>query len=80
MLKSESDIVRNVTNICFRNNFLSLKKQYSVFPPHYIKPVFRKDEQEALFQSKEAKEISHKQVKPAFMDEICSEFSDARVL
>lgn len=45
-----------------------------------MKPVFRKDAQDELFQSEEARKILHEQVKPALMDETCSEFYDARVL
>ncbi|EZA57473.1 28S ribosomal protein S7, mitochondrial [Ooceraea biroi] len=63
-----------------RGNFLNLRREYSVFPTHYIKPIFRKDDQDTLFQSEEAKKVSHEQIKPAFMDETSSEFYDARVI
>ncbi|XP_077277474.1 small ribosomal subunit protein uS7m-like [Temnothorax americanus] len=58
----------------------SLKRGYSVFPPHYIQPIPRKEDQEALFQSDEAKKIVHEQVKPALVMDTCSEFYDKRVL
>ncbi|XP_012543640.1 28S ribosomal protein S7, mitochondrial [Monomorium pharaonis] len=58
----------------------SFRRGYSVFPPTYIQPTFRKEDQEALFQSDEAKKIVHQQVKPAFVTDTCSEFYDKRVL
>ncbi|XP_011701349.1 PREDICTED: 28S ribosomal protein S7, mitochondrial [Wasmannia auropunctata] len=58
----------------------SLTRSYSVFPPHYIKPTFRKEDQETLFKSDEAKKIVHEQVKPALVTDTCSEFYDERVL
>lgn len=63
----------------FRCNLTSFKREYSVFPQHYIKPIYRKEEQEGL-QSEEAMKIAHQQVKPAFVTDTCSEFYDARVL
>ncbi|KAM0737065.1 Small ribosomal subunit protein uS7m [Formica fusca] len=62
-----------------RCNLTSFKREYSVFPQHYIKPIYRKEEQEVL-QSEEAMKIAHQQVKPAFVTDTCSEFYDARVL
>ncbi|XP_011874336.1 PREDICTED: 28S ribosomal protein S7, mitochondrial [Vollenhovia emeryi] len=58
----------------------SLKRGYSVFPTHYIQPTYRKEDQEALFQSDQAKEVAHKQVRPALFTDTCSEFHDKRVL
>ncbi|KAL6262328.1 hypothetical protein P5V15_007419 [Pogonomyrmex californicus] len=63
-----------------RNYLASLKRGYSVFPPIYIKPIFKKNEQEALFQSDEAKKIKHELVKPALATDTCSDFYDERVL
>lgn len=66
--------------IRFRCNLTSFRREYSVFPPHYINPIYRKDEQEAVFQSEEAMKVAHQQVKPAKVTDTCSEFYDARVL
>lgn len=63
----------------FRCNLASFKREYSVFPQHYIEPIYRKDEQEAL-EGEEAMKIAHQQVKPALVTDTCSEFYDARVL
>ena len=71
-------IYRSINN--FRYYFTSLKRGYSVFPSHYISPVYNKEEQEILFQSDEAKKIIHEQVKPALVSDTCSEFYDKRVL
>lgn len=57
-----------------------LKRGYSVFPPSYIQPTYRKEDQEALFQTEEAKKIIHMQIKPATVTDTCSEFYDTRVL
>lgn len=64
----------------FRCNFTSLRREYSVFPKHYIEPIYRKDDQEAVFQSEEATKLVHERVKPAKVTDTCSEFYDARVL
>ncbi|XP_020283465.1 28S ribosomal protein S7, mitochondrial [Pseudomyrmex gracilis] len=65
-----------------RFNLAIVKREYSVFPNYYIQPKFRKDAQDALFQkeNEEAKEIAHKQIKPATVIDTCSEFYDARVI
>ncbi|KAF7993105.1 hypothetical protein HCN44_005886 [Aphidius gifuensis] len=49
---------------------------YSVFPPTYIKPIFRKDEQAILEQTGEAEKIAHVPIKPAMGAETSSEFYD----
>ncbi|XP_012221176.1 small ribosomal subunit protein uS7m [Linepithema humile] len=77
--------IRSVPNILnnyglTRCSFTLLKKGYSVFPPTYIKPTFRKDEQEALLNDPESKKIVHYPVKPALASDTCSEFYDPRVL
>jgi hypothetical protein len=56
------------------------KRGYSVFPPRYIPPIYRKEDQETMFQSDEAKKIMHEQIKPALVTDTCSEFRDERVL
>lgn len=66
--------------IFFRCSFTPFKKEYSVFPPTYIKPTFRKDEQETLLNDSEAKNIAHQPVKPALASDTCSGFYDPRVL
>lgn len=59
---------------------MSFKRGYSVFPSRYIQPIYRKEDQETLFQSDETKKIVHEQVKPALVTDTCSEFYDKRVL
>ncbi|KOX69010.1 28S ribosomal protein S7, mitochondrial [Melipona quadrifasciata] len=50
---------------------------YSVFPPNYIKPIYKKDEQEALYQEEtELKQFSYSPVQPAKTNNTCSEFHD----
>lgn len=64
----------------FRCYLTSLKRSYSVFPSYYIQPIYRKEDQETLFQNDEAKKIIHEKVKPALVTDTCSEFHDKRVL
>lgn len=45
-----------------------------MFPPTYIKPIFRKDEQATLEQTGEAEKIAHVPIKPAMGAETSSEF------
>lgn len=78
---SVTSIINLLNNYGFKRcNLTSFRREYSVFPPHYVKPIYRKDEQEALLQSEEAAKIAHQQVKPATVVDTCSEFYDARVL
>lgn len=49
---------------------------YSVYPKHYVKPVFKKDQQEQLYKSLEEKEVTHIAIKPALNDDTSSEFHD----
>ncbi|KAH0540870.1 28S ribosomal protein S7, mitochondrial [Cotesia glomerata] len=60
------------------SSFLSLGsvKSYSVFPPSYVKPIFKKDQQALLQETGEADRLAHVPIKPAFHDETCSEFHD----
>ncbi|XP_014471927.1 PREDICTED: 28S ribosomal protein S7, mitochondrial isoform X2 [Dinoponera quadriceps] len=55
-------------------------REYSVFPKSYINPTFRKDEQETLLQSEEAKIVSHSLIRPALTTDTSSEFYDPIVL
>lgn len=64
----------------FRCYLTNLRRGYSVFPPSYVQPIYRKEDQDALFQTEEAKKIMHVQIKPATVTDTCSEFYDKRVL
>ncbi|KAL0107104.1 hypothetical protein PUN28_015562 [Cardiocondyla obscurior] len=64
----------------FRCCLASLTRKYSVFPTNYVQPVYRKEDQEDLFQSDEVKKILHEKIKPASASDTCSEFYDKRVL
>lgn len=72
----------NLLNVCgsTRCYFTNLKRGYSVFPSNYIQPIYRKEDQEIVYQSDEARKIMHEQVKPALVTDTCSEFYDKRVL
>lgn len=73
--------ITNLLNYGFKRcNLTSFRREYSVFPSHYVEPIYKKDEQDALFRSEEAMNIAHQQVKPAKITDTCSEFYDARVL
>ncbi|XP_072749493.1 small ribosomal subunit protein uS7m [Anoplolepis gracilipes] len=76
--------VMSMTNLLKNYGFsrctlTSFRREYSVFPKHYIDPIYRKEEQEAL-QKEEAMKVAHQQIKPAKVTDTCSEFYDARVL
>ncbi|EFN77476.1 28S ribosomal protein S7, mitochondrial [Harpegnathos saltator] len=64
----------------FSCNFAIFRREYSVFPKHYIQPTFRKDEQEELLQSEDGKKIGHELVKPALATDTCSDFYDPKVM
>ncbi|KAG6800839.1 28S ribosomal protein S7, mitochondrial isoform X1 [Apis mellifera caucasica] len=49
---------------------------YSVFPPTYIKPIYKKDEQELIYKSPKINQLIHAPIKPATNFETCSEFHD----
>ncbi|XP_043504804.1 28S ribosomal protein S7, mitochondrial [Polistes fuscatus] len=59
----------NLLNLCGNQRY------YSLFPTHYIKPIYNKEEQQNL-QSKEIKEILHKSFRPSLTSDTCSEFYD----
>ncbi|CAK9833016.1 28S ribosomal protein S7, mitochondrial [Anthophora retusa] len=52
---------------------------YSVFPTHYVEPIYKKEEQETLFKETPLTELVHLQVKPAKTYDTCSEFHDPQV-
>ncbi|XP_014220835.1 28S ribosomal protein S7, mitochondrial [Trichogramma pretiosum] len=62
-----------------RAEVVNVTRNYSVFNPTYVKPVFRPEEQEALDQEEELKALSLLPIKPAFTDDTSSEFYDKQV-
>uniref|UniRef100_A0ABD2W360 Small ribosomal subunit protein uS7 domain-containing protein n=1 Tax=Trichogramma kaykai TaxID=54128 RepID=A0ABD2W360_9HYME len=62
-----------------RTELVNATRNYSVFNPTYVKPVFRPEEQEALDQEEELKALSLLPIKPAFTDDTSSEFYDKQV-
>ncbi|XP_006620756.2 28S ribosomal protein S7, mitochondrial [Apis dorsata] len=52
---------------------------YSVFPPNYIKPIYKKDEQELIYKNAKIKQLMYAPIKPATNFETCSEFHDILV-
>lgn len=50
-----------------------------MFPPNYEKPIYKKDEQEAIFKETADKKLAHVPIKPAYTSETCSEFHDKLV-
>lgn len=49
---------------------------YSVFPPSFVKPIFRKEEQEILYNKGEEKSYTHLRIRPATPFQTSSEFND----
>lgn len=54
----------------------ALTRSYSVYPPNYIKPTFKKDQQATLIESGEALEIAHTPILPTLSNNTSSEFHD----
>ncbi|XP_011497686.1 PREDICTED: 28S ribosomal protein S7, mitochondrial, partial [Ceratosolen solmsi marchali] len=52
---------------------------YSVFPKHYTKPIFRKEEQDELVTNEKFQAATYLSFKPACIDETSSEFYDPLV-
>ncbi|XP_015177934.1 PREDICTED: 28S ribosomal protein S7, mitochondrial [Polistes dominula] len=69
-------VVKKSINIL---NFCGNQRCYSLFPTHYIKPIYNKEEQQNLYASKEIKEIIHKSFRPAVTTDSSSEFYDNTV-
>ncbi|CAK9798966.1 28S ribosomal protein S7, mitochondrial [Anthophora plagiata] len=73
-------ILRRAFNSLFqyglRCNSASSIQFYSVFPPNYVEPVFKKEEQEALFNGTQVNELTYSPIKPAKSSDTCSEFHD----
>ncbi|XP_043675979.1 28S ribosomal protein S7, mitochondrial [Vespula pensylvanica] len=63
-------VTKTINLLNLRNN----QRHYSVFPLHYIKPIYNKEEQQNLRISNEIKEIVHKSIKPAITTDTCSVF------
>ncbi|XP_066596072.1 small ribosomal subunit protein uS7m [Prorops nasuta] len=63
----------NLQKICI------LSRKYSVFPPSYIKPIFKKEEQEYFVKNGQMDSLKHAMMKPAPTGATCSEFHDAKV-
>lgn len=69
-----------VNNIFFyRYNLGNDVQFYSVFPPNYIKPIYKKDEQELIYKNTKTEQLIHAPIKPASNFETCSEFHDILV-
>ncbi|XP_076766539.1 mitochondrial ribosomal protein S7 [Xylocopa sonorina] len=62
-----------------RHDSVSSVRFYSVFPPTYIKPIYKKDKQQMLDEEQKTKALAHIPIKPAFSSETCSEFHDELV-
>ncbi|XP_043283026.1 28S ribosomal protein S7, mitochondrial [Venturia canescens] len=52
---------------------------YSMYPPYYIKPTFKKEEIAGLIESGEVLEIAHTPILPAHTNNTSSEFHDPAV-
>ncbi|XP_034939217.1 28S ribosomal protein S7, mitochondrial [Chelonus insularis] len=52
---------------------------YSVYPPTYKLPVFRKEDQATLELSGELKKLAHEPIRPVLTYQTCSEFYDPTV-
>ncbi|CAL7933873.1 unnamed protein product [Xylocopa violacea] len=61
-----------------RHDSVSGIKFYSVFPPNYVRPIYKKDKQQMVVE-KEGKILIHAPIKPALTSETCSEFHDELV-
>ncbi|XP_043594654.1 28S ribosomal protein S7, mitochondrial [Bombus pyrosoma] len=62
-----------------RHNLENGVQFYSVFPPNYVRPIYKKDEQEAILKETEDKKLDHVLIKPAYTSETCSDFHDKLV-
>ncbi|XP_003706350.1 mitochondrial ribosomal protein S7 [Megachile rotundata] len=49
---------------------------YSIFPTTYVKPIFKKEEQEEVHVSPEGNKLSRIPIRPALTSDTCSEFYD----
>ncbi|XP_076220851.1 mitochondrial ribosomal protein S7 isoform X2 [Nomia melanderi] len=54
-------------------------QHYSLYPSSYIKPIYRKDEQDEIFQNEKEKNIHHTPVKAALTSDTSSEFYDTAI-
>ncbi|GAB0095119.1 28S ribosomal protein S7, mitochondrial [Sergentomyia squamirostris] len=72
MLKSVGVILRSRTTVL-------LPRAMSVYNPHFMDPVFRKEDQQVLRETGEAAKRAHVRVKPALNNETCSVFYDPKV-
>ncbi|XP_058808765.1 small ribosomal subunit protein uS7m [Phymastichus coffea] len=70
-------IVKPSCSCRFKNT--SHARNYSVFPPTYVKSIYDKNTQQELEASGELKEYSHLPIKPAFTNQTSSEFHDPLV-
>ncbi|XP_076247042.1 mitochondrial ribosomal protein S7 [Calliopsis andreniformis] len=52
---------------------------YSIFPSNYVKPVYRKEEQDNLYENEEIRKLIHLPILPASAVETSSEFYDANI-
>ncbi|XP_046428078.1 small ribosomal subunit protein uS7m isoform X2 [Neodiprion pinetum] len=52
------------------------KNDYSVYPPYYVRPVYKKEQQAALKGTEEAEHLAHAPIKAARNNETSSVFHD----
>lgn len=65
----------NVAAICKLEHL----RCYSIYPQSYVKPTFRKDEQEELFNSDKLQALKVTNIRPTESDQNSSEFYDAKI-
>nr|XP_033329631.1 28S ribosomal protein S7, mitochondrial [Megalopta genalis] len=54
-------------------------QNYSQYPSHYVKPIYKKEEQEQLNETEEARQMAHMPIRAALTSETSSEFHDERI-
>lgn len=57
-------------------NLYGNQRFYSMYPDHYITPIYSKEEQNELWKSQKMKELLYTCIKPARSSDSCSEFHD----
>lgn len=71
----------NFTNSMLMLNCSSYLVQngMSQYPSYYIKPVYRKEQQEEMYQTGEAEKLVHIPTRAALSSDTCSAFHDPEV-
>ncbi|KAG7209605.1 hypothetical protein KM043_011262 [Ampulex compressa] len=77
-LRSLAGQIINLTNVAglARQNGFGNIVHYSVYPPRYVKPVYKHNEQKALEGTEQEKILFHAPIKPATSNDTSSEFHD----